>query len=745
MTHFLDGVVGPALGFLGDWSLRWAVLIALLAAGLAVLRPRRAATRHLVCLAVFLAGLLLPALPRWGPGWRGWHPSVPPHRAEPEPPARAGNTAPPAPREPSLPAEGKGKPPAGDPVAGPTTSAAVHPEQRSAKPAAASWEPRHAMVLGLAVLYATGVLVLLARWVGGCLVLRRLRREAVTVQGASARLFESCRAELGVRRRARLATHPLVRSPLTCGLWRPTVLVPPGWLDLPEPARRGTLLHELAHLARRDDGLALLMGLARTTFFFHPLVHWLLARLECERELLCDERAVARGIDPRDYAGVLLEFARQPGRLGPAALGIVSDPLRFGKRRTVKTRIHHLLEENMDRWMTPLPARRALALGAAVLGLALGLGSFRVRAVQAEAAPAPPGPAQESAGRQEGVPAQDPDRVQPLGQEAAPASVPRPRKEALRYGGKNFDQWRTELVTELKPEVRVEGIRALSAFGTNGYGAEAAAAIVEVMKGYDVTIGDKDDRSVVQAGFDAVAKVGAAAVPVLRDGVRDKNRNVRRFAVTVLARGVPEAEATVPALLAAIRDKDPFTCRGAIEAVENIDPKAKGFIPALTAALQDNDTPVRDLAMRALARRGPSARAAVPALVGLLKDNNAELRRLAVAALSHIKPDTKAVVPALIRALNDPDASVQGDVIKLLGQLGPDAKAAVPALVGLLKADLTNKTQGRLSHAHQVAIALGRIGPAAKEAVPLLKDLRSWEHNLSEQREIQDALDRVNR
>jgi beta-lactamase regulating signal transducer with metallopeptidase domain/HEAT repeat protein/protein involved in polysaccharide export with SLBB domain len=772
------------------------------------------------------------------------------------------------------------------------------------------------VVLGLAALYATGVLVLLLRWVGGWLLLRRLRRDAVTVHGAPATLFAACRAELGLRRRVRLATHPLVRSPLTCGLWRPAVLVPTGWPDLPEPAQRGTLLHELAHLARRDDWLALLLGLARTAFFFHPLVHWLLARLECERELICDERAVARGIDRRDYARILLEFARQPARLGPGALAGLSSLLRFGKRRTVKTRIHHLLEENMDRWMKPLPARRALALGAAVLGLALGLGSLRLQALQAEAAPAPPGRAEASADPDQpalprgpyrvqalhvlkiralktlsnlpingfylvepdgkvdlgvpygkvsvagltldeataaveghlgkllkdarasvtlagwvvgryaevlrkhpyhvkrydvlkirahptlpGLPINGPHLVDPDGKvdlgpvngkvavagltldEAAAAveghlrkavkdahasvalagwekswhnleeqagggggpgtsAAGRPRKEALRYGGKNFDQWRTELVTELKPEVRVEGIRALSTFGANGYGAEAAAAILEVMKGYDVSSGDKDDESVTQAGCRAISKIGVEALPVLRDGLKDENRNVRRFAVAALYRGSPEWEAAVPALLAATRDKDRYVRRVAIRAVETIDPKAKGFIPALVAALQDDDAQVRIQAVRALAQRGPSARAAVPALVGLLKEENVELRLYAIAALRDIKPDAKAVVPALIRALDEKRWDVQTAVIELLGELGPDAKDAVPALIAHLKAVMDPYDRNRVL---KIVVTLGQIGPAAKEAVPLLKELALSPNDRSEQKVVLVALNKINR
>jgi HEAT repeat protein len=320
------------------------------------------------------------------------------------------------------------------------------------------------------------------------------------------------------------------------------------------------------------------------------------------------------------------------------------------------------------------------------------------------------------------------------------------RKEALRYGGKDFDQWRAELVTELKPEVRVEGIRALGSFGANGYGAEAAAAILGVMKGYDVTSADKDEMSVTQAGRRAVCKIGAAALPVLRDGLKGENRNVRGFAALALADMGPEAKAAVPALLAAARDKDSFMCRVAIGAVEKLDAQAGGFIPTLIAALQDNDAQVRIEATGALARRGPSARSAAPALVGLLKEDNGELRRSALVALGAIKPSAKAVVPALIRALDDEDPAVLRQASEMLGQLGPDAKEAVPALVAHLKAAAENNNRLRLL---QIAASLGQIGPAAEEAIPLLKELAKelgldpndrWEQTV-----ILGALKKINR
>ena len=59
--------VDPPPG-LAEWSLRWGIVIAVLGIGLALWRPRRAATRLLLCRLVLVGGLILPLLPRcWGP------------------------------------------------------------------------------------------------------------------------------------------------------------------------------------------------------------------------------------------------------------------------------------------------------------------------------------------------------------------------------------------------------------------------------------------------------------------------------------------------------------------------------------------------------------------------------------------------------------------------------------------------------------------------------------------------------
>ncbi|HEV3166721.1 MAG TPA: M56 family metallopeptidase, partial [Isosphaeraceae bacterium] len=367
IPHLVDAFLAPALAGLGDWSIRWAVLIAVLAAWFGLRPPRRAATRHLLGIVVLLAGLLLPALPRWGPGF------LPRSRIVPTPAAvRVTDAAPPARpdvnTEPTIVEKARTAAAAEAIVRPPVIEPPVLP--RSEPAPLGLWR---FVWIGLAATWLVGLLVMLFRLVFGWLVLRRLRRQAMAVSETSTRQLEACQAEMGSRRRSRLMTHPAVGSPLALGGWQPAVLVPSDWDALPESIRRAGLLHELAHLARWDDWVRLGQALVRASLWFHPLVHWLLNRIDRECELVCDEAAVQRGVAPHEFARLLLEFAKRP-RILPFA----PQAIPFFSKRTIKVRINRLLEDDMTRWATPLSRGRAVALVSSLLGLALGVGSLRV-------------------------------------------------------------------------------------------------------------------------------------------------------------------------------------------------------------------------------------------------------------------------------------------------------------------------------------------------------------------------------
>ena len=67
------------------------------------------------------------------------------------------------------------------------------------------------------------------------------------------------------------------------------------------------LVHELAHLRRRDNLTAALHMVVQSLFWFHPLVWWVGARLVAEREQACDEEVIRQGSEPRVYAESILK------------------------------------------------------------------------------------------------------------------------------------------------------------------------------------------------------------------------------------------------------------------------------------------------------------------------------------------------------------------------------------------------------------------------------------------------------
>jgi protocatechuate 3,4-dioxygenase beta subunit len=374
MSDFIDTHLTPALLLLADWSLRWGVVIAALALVLWRCPPRQVATRLQLCRLVLVGGLLLPLLPRW------WGPTQEPPQPPASLPSPVAVSAGGGVRMPSVPAEvfPVPAPPPAEPFR-PVTSFPV--EETPAAPLG----PGRWLVLAAAggwlAGFLVGVLRLTLAWAG----LARLRRSAVLASPAAHALLADCRAELAVQRAADLLTHPAAGAPVLLGGVRPAILLPPNWDALPADERRAALLHELAHLAGRDHWAKPAEELVRAAFFFHPLVHWLLNRLDGERERLCDAAVVRQGVAPRQFARVLLACAQRLGAGRPAVAA-----LPFFNRLTVKDRIHQLLEDDMARWCTPPSRGRRAALAAGVLGAVIGLGGFGVRASGPAAVPETP-------------------------------------------------------------------------------------------------------------------------------------------------------------------------------------------------------------------------------------------------------------------------------------------------------------------------------------------------------------------
>jgi beta-lactamase regulating signal transducer with metallopeptidase domain len=123
-------------------------------------------------------------------------------------------------------------------------------------------------------------------------------------------------------RQLQLATTPEVwitdeeSSPFVCRPMRPLLVLPKS-LALSGGASqlRQIVLHELAHLQRADLFWCWIMHITRMVYWFHPVAHWVAFRESLERELACDELAMAHsGATAADYAQTLVDAATRVAR-----------------------------------------------------------------------------------------------------------------------------------------------------------------------------------------------------------------------------------------------------------------------------------------------------------------------------------------------------------------------------------------------------------------------------------------------
>ena len=371
----------PGLWFAGAWSIRWGVLIGGLLIWFSIRAPQSASVRLLAARMTFYAGLLLPLVPVvWGPEIKSERVDaevVAVARTQLEIPVRPIQRRPVralvAPQEPEVSREAPARvvPPSAEVPENSTV--AVEPLARPLE-----WQQIVGVVL--AASWLLGVVIQLSKLLGGWFWLRRLCRESRPLSEVCLNEAAGVQKSLGVRRRVRLGTHVAVESPLLVPGWLPQILLPAGWEKFARESRVAALTHELAHLRRRDDVARIAEEIVRAVFFFHPLVHWLLARIDADREELCDAVVIQQGTAPRELARILLECCQLAGA-GGSALPHRTVAVPLFRRNTVKDRIQNLMEEQgMSRWSVSVSPRRAIGLLTIAAALVGVIGSFGVRA-----------------------------------------------------------------------------------------------------------------------------------------------------------------------------------------------------------------------------------------------------------------------------------------------------------------------------------------------------------------------------
>jgi beta-lactamase regulating signal transducer with metallopeptidase domain len=126
------------------------------------------------------------------------------------------------------------------------------------------------------------------------------------------------------------------------------------------------VMHEQAHLERRDDWLKLLQAVVSSLAGLHPAMRFIMRQIDADCEAACDDRVVARTGDARRYAWTLAAAAS--AAVEASELGLT--PGATGTAVALRRRVNRLLDPRRDRgsrlaWGTSLTSAAALAIAVA--------------------------------------------------------------------------------------------------------------------------------------------------------------------------------------------------------------------------------------------------------------------------------------------------------------------------------------------------------------------------------------------
>lgn len=116
-------------------------------------------------------------------------------------------------------------------------------------------------------------------------------------------------AQLGIKGHVQFLQSGIVKVPMVIGHFKPVIFFPLGALTaLPPQDVEAILMHELAHIRRRDYLVNLLQHFAEIIFFFNPAVLWVSALIKIERENCCDDIALTQTGNKKTYINALVSF-----------------------------------------------------------------------------------------------------------------------------------------------------------------------------------------------------------------------------------------------------------------------------------------------------------------------------------------------------------------------------------------------------------------------------------------------------
>jgi beta-lactamase regulating signal transducer with metallopeptidase domain len=197
----------------------------------------------------------------------------------------------------------------------------------------------------------------------------RLKRQTEPLSTEESARMAAMLSATSSSRAPRVAWCGTIDSPAVLGFFRPVIALPRAQAaSLSDTQCRMVLLHEVAHVRRRDDWWVLAERILLAVAWVNPAVHWARRELSLSREMACDEWVVRHTGSPVAYARCLTEVAAL--RTRTRRLHLVANAT--GKPGALRRRIVGVLALDGRRLATA-PAVAAWMAPVAVAVVAIGM------------------------------------------------------------------------------------------------------------------------------------------------------------------------------------------------------------------------------------------------------------------------------------------------------------------------------------------------------------------------------------
>ncbi|OYD07406.1 BlaR1 family beta-lactam sensor/signal transducer [Paludifilum halophilum] len=196
--------------------------------------------------------------------------------------------------------------------------------------------------IAIAGIWMAGVLVFSVLTIQAWFKIKDIKSNTFEVKNKEVRLlFEQCKLDLNISRNINVGVSPLVKSPMTFGLFKTYIVLPihfEEWLSMKDI--KYIFLHELNHYKYKDILTNYLIVVYQILYWFHPLVWIAFKEMRLDREIACDI-AVLHSLDEHCYSEYGNTIIHVVDRVSQTRNFILANQLNSSKEQ-IKRRIEKI-------------------------------------------------------------------------------------------------------------------------------------------------------------------------------------------------------------------------------------------------------------------------------------------------------------------------------------------------------------------------------------------------------------------